>query len=245
MSAIVTSLNQSPIMSLENHRTVKEMWDYLQKCHVQDSDALLYTLMHQIHTLEQSDMSIDEYYSAFDRLMGSLISMVPQCTTAKCTTQQFIEKFFTYKFVMGVRSEFESIRSQLLHGSTLTMAHALSYLLTEETRLQSMSTSHMTVPHSVLAAYRKGTASSGTSFDPCVHCKKTNHRSDDCFIKYPEKLASYRARRAIYGHGPSPTSRGFVNVAAVASTVTGGSSQQANSGVSGHPSSPPAFFWPS
>jgi hypothetical protein len=32
-------------------------------------------------------MSIDEYYSTFDHLMGPLISMVPQCTTAKCKTQ--------------------------------------------------------------------------------------------------------------------------------------------------------------
>jgi hypothetical protein len=45
MSAIVTSLNQSLIMSLENHRTAKEMWDYLQKCYVQESGALLYTLI--------------------------------------------------------------------------------------------------------------------------------------------------------------------------------------------------------
>jgi hypothetical protein len=118
MSAIVTSMNQSLIMTLENHRTAKEMWDYLQKHYVQDSGALLYTLMQQIHTLEQNDMSIDEYYFAFDRLMGPLISMVPQCTIAKCTTQQFIEKFFTCRFVMGVRPEFESIRSRLLHGST-------------------------------------------------------------------------------------------------------------------------------
>jgi hypothetical protein len=183
-------------MNLENHRTAKEMWDYLQKCYVQESGALLYTLMQQIHTLEQGDMSIDEYYSAFDRLMGPLISMIPQCSSAKCTTQMFIEKFFTYRFVMGVRPEFESIRSRLLHGSTLTMAHALSDLLTEETRLQSMSTSHMTSPHNVLAAYRSGSKSNDNSSDPCVHCQKTNHRTDDCFIKYPEKLAAFHAHRA-------------------------------------------------
>jgi hypothetical protein len=31
-------------------------------------------------------MAIDEYYSAFDHLMGLLILMVPQCTIDKCTT---------------------------------------------------------------------------------------------------------------------------------------------------------------
>jgi hypothetical protein len=71
------------------------------------------------------------------------------------------------------------------------MAHALSNLLTEETRLKSMSISHMTVSHSVLAAFRKGTTQSGTSFDPWVCCKKTTHNSDDCFIEYPKMLVVY------------------------------------------------------
>jgi hypothetical protein len=80
-------------------------------------------------------MSIDEYYSTFDHLMGSLISMVPQCTAGKnCTTLSFIEQFLTCRFVMGVKAEFDSIRTRLLHtSSTLTMTKALSELLVEET----------------------------------------------------------------------------------------------------------------
>ncbi|GJM88500.1 hypothetical protein PR202_ga04571 [Eleusine coracana subsp. coracana] len=110
MSAIVTSMNQSLIMSLSSLETAKVMWSYLQKRYVQDSGALLHTLMQQIHILEQGDMSIDDYYSAFDHLMGPLMSMVPWCTAAAgCPTPTFIENFFTYRFVMGVRPEFESI----------------------------------------------------------------------------------------------------------------------------------------
>jgi hypothetical protein len=82
-------------------------------------------------------MSIDEYYSAFDRLMSALTSMVPACTADPCPAHKFIEKFFTYRFVMGVRAEFDSLRARLLQGSdTLTMAKALSDLLAEETRLK-------------------------------------------------------------------------------------------------------------
>jgi len=41
---------------------------------------------------------------------------------------------------MGVRAEFDSIHTRMLHtSSTLTMAHALSDLLAEETRLQFLS----------------------------------------------------------------------------------------------------------
>lgn len=87
------------IKSLSSFKTAKAIWFYLQKRYVQDSGALLHTLMQKIHLIEQHDLSIDEYYSAFDRLMGPLMSMVPSCTADKCTANKFIEKFFTYRFL--------------------------------------------------------------------------------------------------------------------------------------------------
>ncbi|RLM86589.1 uncharacterized protein C2845_PM04G11460 [Panicum miliaceum] len=74
MSAIVTSMKSSLIMSLENHDTAKEMWEYLKGRYIQNSGALLLNLMQSLHSLH---MSIEEYYTAFDRLMGPFLSMVP------------------------------------------------------------------------------------------------------------------------------------------------------------------------
>ena len=135
MAAMVNSVKQTMIMSLRKFKQAKPMWSYLKDRYVQESGALQHTLMQQLHVIEQRDMSIDEYYSAFDGLMGSLVPMVPQCTASQnCTALSFIEQFLTYRFVMGVRAEFDSIRTRLLHtSSTLTMAHALSALLAEET----------------------------------------------------------------------------------------------------------------
>jgi hypothetical protein len=47
----------------------------------------------------------------------------------------------------GIRPEIESIHSRLLHDATITMAHAMSDLITGETWLRSMSASHMSIPH--------------------------------------------------------------------------------------------------
>jgi hypothetical protein len=106
--------------------------------------------MQKIHLIEQNDLSIDEYHSAFDRLMDPLISMVPQCTADDYTAYKFIEKFFTYRLVMGLKSDFEAIRTRLLHGSaTLTMTEALSDLFAEEARLHSMAGSHVPAPQCV------------------------------------------------------------------------------------------------
>jgi hypothetical protein len=181
--------------------------------------------------IEQHDMSIDEYYSVFDRLMSALTSMVPACTVVPCPAHKFIEKFFTYKFVMGVRPEFDSLRVRLLHSSdTLTMAQALSELLAEETRLKSMSSINGVSSHSVLVAAQR---SRNTSFQPCEHCKKTTHRSKNCFAKFPEKLVDFHVCRATRGRGiGSP--KGSVAVVATSSAGALSSSWVLDSGASFH-----------
>jgi hypothetical protein len=70
--------------------------------------------------------------------------------------------------------------------------------------------------HSVLAAAQKPK----NVFKPCDHCGKTNHRSELCFVKFPEKLTDFRARRAARGRGPGPSTRGLVAIAATSSTCT-------------------------
>jgi hypothetical protein len=135
--------------------------------------------------------------------------MVPQCTTDECPTYKFIEKFFTYRFVMGLRAEFDAIRTRLLHGSaTLTMSASLSNLLAEETRLQSLTDSNDSVPHSVLAAPQRYNGPRGDTSEPCEHCKKTTHRSKNCFENFLAKLVKFHAQRATRGRGIGSAPRG-------------------------------------
>jgi hypothetical protein len=159
--------------------------------------------------------------------------MVPHCTSDDCPSYKFIEKFFTYRFVMGLRADFEAIRTRLLHGSaTLTMSQALSDFA-EETRLQSMTDSHDSVSHSVLAASQRCSGSRGSSSEPCEHYKKTNHQSENCFEKFPAKLADFRARRAARGRGTGSAPRGSV-AAATSPAIASSSSWVLDSGASFH-----------
>jgi hypothetical protein len=185
IATMVNSTKPTMIMSLSKFTTAKAIWSHLKDRFVQDSGALLHTLMQQTHMIEQHDMSIDEYYSAFDRLMSALTSMVP----------------------------------------------ALSELLAEETRLKSMSSLTGVSSHSVLAAAQR---SRNTSFQPCEHCKKTTHRSENCFAKFPEKLADFRVRRATRGRGMGPSPKGSVAVAATSSAGASSSSWVLDSGASFH-----------
>jgi len=132
------------MMSLAPFQTAKEMWDYLKKRFVQVSGAHLHTLMQGLRGLQQDDMTIDDYYNAFDRFMGPVLSMVPPSTAAcdGCSKKtKFIEQFLMYQFVMGLRSEFEPVRAQLLNtSSTPSISDVLASLTAEEARLHSFVT---------------------------------------------------------------------------------------------------------
>jgi hypothetical protein len=76
MAAMVNSTKLTMITSLSKFTTAKAIWSHLKDRFVQDSGALLHTLMQQIHVIEQHDMTIDKYYFAFDRFMSALTSIV-------------------------------------------------------------------------------------------------------------------------------------------------------------------------
>lgn len=95
-SAIVTSVKPSLMMSLQPYKTSKEMWDYLTKRFVQVSGAHLHTLMQGLHGFQQDELSIDDYYNAFDCFKGLVLSMVPSSTADHqgCSKKtKFIDSF--------------------------------------------------------------------------------------------------------------------------------------------------------
>ncbi|CAL4970183.1 unnamed protein product [Urochloa decumbens] len=222
MAIICMSTDLSIRSSLEDHKTAKEMWDYLQGRYQQSSSALRYSLRQNLHHLQQQDMSIEEYYIAFNKTSSQIDSMIPKppsvCTT--CTTcspawaakEKHDQQDTMFDFVMGLRSDFEPLRVQLLGRPTLpTLSETLSALMAEETRLKSLAAHSMvSQPHSVqavppplsvevdVAAVSSKKAPNKT---PCSHCGRTNHPDSKCFKKYPHLLAEMREKRATSRRG--------------------------------------------
>ena len=83
MTGIVLSVDVSLRMNLEYHTSAKQMWTYFEKRYVQSSGALRFTLLKNIHSLQQQpDQSVEEYYSAFTHITGPLESMTPNADVA-------------------------------------------------------------------------------------------------------------------------------------------------------------------
>jgi hypothetical protein len=90
---------------------------------------------------------------------------------------------------MGVRTEFDSICTRLIHNSsTLTMVHALPDLLK---RHVFSPCPLLCLKLSVLAAFQRTSASR----EPYKHYDRTNHTSKSSFVKHPKKLVEF------YTHG--------------------------------------------
>ncbi len=212
--------------------SAKKMWEYLQQRYQQSSAALRFSLRKSLQSLEQGDMTIEEFHNAFTSLSRQLDSMVPKagggCRQCICK-EKYEEQSLMFDFVMRLRLDFEPIRVQLLGRSTLpTMAEALADLIAEETRLQSLPNA-TTPQHTVLASSLMGTSLSGdhafqhgslaTSSTQivCSHCKRSGHRVEKCFKLHPELLAEFRAKRGASRRAPS------TSVTLAAPTVTAAS----------------------
>ncbi len=167
-------------MSLEHHTSAKEIWNYLEKRYLQPSGALEYSLLQNLHGIQQDEMSIEEFYWLFTRTTRQLASMVPKSSpgcTSCAAKEKHDEQMLMFRFVMGLRQEFELCRSQLLGRVPLpTLDETLGALIADETRLRSLAASHTTpLTHSgVLASQQRGhvRGPSPSSGVICSHCKK-------------------------------------------------------------------------
>jgi hypothetical protein len=160
MTTICMSIDQDIWTCLEEHTTAKEMWDYLKGKYQQSSSVLRHSIRQRLHHLQQQDMSVDEYHTAFTKLHSQLDSMVPKpssfcknCAASWAARDKYEQQNTMFDFVMGLRLEFEPLRVQLLGRPTLpTLSEAVSALIAEETRLRTLAAPSIVPQHSVLAA---------------------------------------------------------------------------------------------
>jgi hypothetical protein len=107
MATICMSIDQDIRTCLEEHTTAKEMWDYLKGKYQQSSSALRYSIRQRLHHLQQQDMSVDEYHTAFTKLHSQLDSMVlkpssfcKNCAASWAARDKYEQQKTMFDFVM-------------------------------------------------------------------------------------------------------------------------------------------------
>ncbi|XP_078428525.1 uncharacterized protein LOC144700847 [Wolffia australiana] len=181
---------------------VRDLWQEIQRsCAETHSDYRVYDLREQEKALKQGNLSISSYSAKLKAIWRELDLLWP--TGDKNSPSYLREtKFRTLTFLMGLNSEYENLRSQLLHRERFpTLAEAISALQGAERRKKlnskdgeastPVSVAHLTKkgeprPNMHNAAtsstqHQKTTPQEGNSSElTCGYCRKPGHLKRDC-----------------------------------------------------------------
>lgn len=194
-SKIITWVNNSVTHSigaqLAKYETAKEVWDHLAKLYTQSNFAKQYQLEIDIRSLQQNELSIQEFYTAMSSLWDQLALTESAELRAFTAYIDRREAQRLVQFLMALRSDFEGLRGTILHRTPLpSVDSVVSELLAEEIRLKSQTDKGIvsSIPPSVLAAPQRSPTSSNNnsrsaskvSSDECAFCKQKGHWKAQC-----------------------------------------------------------------
>ncbi|KAG6519202.1 hypothetical protein ZIOFF_022694 [Zingiber officinale] len=178
-----------------------DMWKTLEQMYGRRHDMLrIYQLSSQIFKLEQGSMSVTNYFATLKGLWDEFDYYQMENWSSTDDHQRYLkllEKDRIIKFLDGLNAEFENLKGQILGlDPTPSLEQVYYKILSEEGRRRTMNNkgiSTISPPIGETSVFigsankfrPGGTKGRGDRF--CRHCKRTNHDSDFCWEKYPEK----------------------------------------------------------
>ncbi|KAK1415979.1 hypothetical protein QVD17_31767 [Tagetes erecta] len=212
---LTTAMEKTIRSSVKYANTAKEIWDDLKERFGKESAPRAYELKQTLTITHQNGSSVSAYYTKLRSLWDEIGSVrpLPSCKCGTCTCDMgkkmvdYIEKERLYEFLMGLDSDFSTIRTQLLSIKpipTLGEAYRLAFEDEQQRNITLLKKPH--VEPSVFQTstqYRRegnnnqqryksnqkeGKRSSPTESEQCTHCGKNGHNREGCFerIGYPE-----------------------------------------------------------
>ncbi|XP_057467808.1 uncharacterized protein LOC130757154 isoform X1 [Actinidia eriantha] len=171
------------------HDTVHGLWTALTQMYAHArNESRIFELYREISHASQIilGLSVADYFGYLQTRWEELAQYEPlsDFPSDGAVESKRLDRRHTYQFLMGLKSDFETLRTQILNTSPLpSLYEAFAIVDGDERRrrlLPSLSESPITVPDQ-----RAFAASSGTHLY-CQHCRKPGHLIDRCFILHPE-----------------------------------------------------------
>ncbi|XP_074314079.1 uncharacterized protein LOC141649284 [Silene latifolia] len=163
---ILNSMDKSIRETLKYIRTAKALWDEIMERYGQSNFIEIYQLNQDLNSLTQSNSSLIEYYSKVKNIWETLDSLdpVPDCTCGKlatctCTLIKRIhardQQNKLIKFLMGLNSSYDTVRTQILSMDTLpTISKVLGLLQKVEKHKQLTDIVEHVTDATAYASYR-------------------------------------------------------------------------------------------
>lgn len=195
MAWILGSVESNIILNLRPFKTAAEMWNYLKNLYSQHNTARRFQLEHELATLQQGSLSISDFYSSFMNLWAEYTDIVYATLPPEglCSVQSVHEITKRDQFLMKLRSEFESTRSNLMNREPVpSLDTCLNDLFREEQRLLTQTTMEQHKLTSVPIAYAAQGKPKGRDMSTvqCYCCKGYGHYASNCskqFCNYCKK----------------------------------------------------------
>ncbi|PKI60765.1 hypothetical protein CRG98_018848 [Punica granatum] len=136
ISWIFNTLDPELQSSVACATVAQTLWEDMRERYSQGNETRVYQLKAEIESLKQEGMLVSRYYSQlktlWDELENYLETPTCSCSTFKVyTAQKEWEK--TYQFLMGLGSEFSTVRSNILsHEPAHSLNKVLAMILHEE-----------------------------------------------------------------------------------------------------------------
>ena len=142
----------------------------------------IYSLYSDIFSLQQGDLSIQEYYSILQGKRTELAQYHPLTADVSVLQQQHKE-FYVVKFLFELNPSLCHVRAQLMADDSIptlsnTMSHVLRVTELQPTSSPSMENTALTVgTHSGRGSHR-GRGCAHNFFLSCPHCGYLNHPAE-------------------------------------------------------------------
>ena len=189
----------------------KEVWDLLVTRYAGPSGARNFKLISQLYQIRQEPSEpITVYHSRMKSIWDQLIASEPVLSNYTDTKLVYVhrEQGRLFQFLIGLRDEFESARSHILHQDHLPIvSQAIHKLVDDETCFQTnpisiqtmVLTTLVVVPHtatpvlyyassSTYVSKRKGNNvkrhNNKKSLLICSFCKNKGHSIETCYIRH-------------------------------------------------------------
>ncbi|KAF5451731.1 hypothetical protein F2P56_026811 [Juglans regia] len=213
ISWILGSIEPHIILNLRPYKTSKAMWEYLKRIYTQNNSARRFQLEFEMANFSQGGLLVEDFYSGFSNLWAEYTDIVYSSIRADGLphVQSVHETSRRDQFLMKLRSDFESVHSQLMNRDPVpSLDDCLGDLLQEEQRLLTRSTMKQQLASSAQVAFTAQGKSKGRDYSTtqcysckgfghiathcpkkfCNYCKKSRHIIKDCPIQPPQKQES-------------------------------------------------------
>ncbi|GFZ21988.1 glycine-rich protein 5 [Actinidia rufa] len=173
------------------HDTVHGLWTALTQMYAHArNESRIFELYREISHASQTSfgLSVADYFGYLQTRWEELAQYEPlsDFPSDGAVESKRLDRRHTYQFLMGLKSEFEALRTQILNTSPLpSLYEAFAIVDGDERRRRLLPSPSLPESSPIVPDQRAFAATSGSHLY-CQHCHKTGHLIHRCWALHPE-----------------------------------------------------------